>query len=61
MMNASIPGRGGEHRTEPVAPVPNRLVADIDVPPEQEILHLPRRQRIYIITVRRITLAEMLI
>ena len=46
MMNASFPDRGGEHRTEPVPPVPNRLVADVDAPLKQEILDLSQRQRI---------------
>ena len=45
-MNASFPDLRGEHRTEPVPPVPNRLVADIDATLEQEILDLPKRQRI---------------
>ncbi len=46
MMNASFPDLRGEHRTESVPPVPNRLVADIDAPLEQEILDLSQRQRI---------------
>jgi hypothetical protein len=45
-MKASFPDRGGKHRTEPVPPVPNRLVADIDSPLEQNILDLSQRQRI---------------
>ena len=46
MMNASFPDLTGEHRTEPVPPVPDRLVADIDTTLEQDILYLPQRQRI---------------
>jgi hypothetical protein len=46
MMKASFPGRGRKHRAEPVPPVPNRLVADIDAPLEQNILDLSQRQRI---------------
>ncbi len=40
MMNASFPDRGGERWTEPVPPVPNRLMADIDTALEQEIFYL---------------------
>ena len=46
MMKASLPDRGRKHRTEPVPPVPNRLVADVDPPLEQNILDLSQRQRI---------------
>jgi porin len=46
MMKASLPDRGRKHRTEPGPPVPNRLVADIDSPLEQNILNLSQRQRI---------------
>ena len=46
MMNASFPDLRGEHRTEAVPPVPDRLVADIDATFEQEIFDLPQRQRI---------------
>ncbi len=46
LMDASFPDRGREHRTEPVPPVPNRLVADIEAPLEQESLDLSQRQRI---------------
>jgi hypothetical protein len=44
MMITSFPDRGREHRTEPVPPVPNRLVADIDAALEQEILDLSQRR-----------------
>ncbi len=46
MMYASFPDRGGEHWAEPIAPVTNRLVADIDAPLEQDIFYLTKRQRI---------------
>src|SRR5665648_8440 len=46
MMKASFSDRGRKHRTEPVPPGPNRLVADVDAPLEQNILNLPQRQRI---------------
>ncbi len=46
MMNASFPDRPGEHRTEPVPPEPDRLVADIDATFEQQVFDLPQRQRI---------------
>jgi hypothetical protein len=46
MMNASFSDLAGEYRTEPVPPEPNRLVADIDAPLEQEILDLSQRKRI---------------
>ena len=46
MMKASLPDRGRKHRTEPVPPVPNHLVADVDAPLEQNILDLSQRQRI---------------
>jgi hypothetical protein len=46
MMKASFPDRGGEYRSDPVAPLPSRLVADIDAPLEPEILDLSQRQRI---------------
>ena len=60
MMKASLPDRGRKHRTEPVPPVPNRLVADVDAPLEQNILDLSQRQRIADITTRRITAGELL-
>ncbi len=46
MMNASFSDRGGERWTEPVPPVPNRLMADIDTALEQEIFYLSQGQRI---------------
>ncbi len=42
MMNASFPDLRGEHRTEPVPPEPDRLVADIDATFEQQIFDLPQ-------------------
>ncbi len=59
-MNAPLPDLRGEHRTEPVPPKPHDFVADIDTALEQEIFYLPKRQRIYIITTRRITSGELL-
>ena len=44
MMKVSFPDLVGEHRTEPIPPVPNRLVADVDAPLEQDILDLSQRQ-----------------
>ena len=46
MVKASFPDLVREHRTEPVPPEPNRLVADVDAPLEQSILNLSQRQRI---------------
>src|SRR5665811_2011434 len=46
MMKASFPDLAGEHRSEPVPPEPNRLVADIDPPLVEQILDLPQRKRI---------------
>src|SRR5665811_556252 len=45
-MKASFPDRSREHRSEPVTPEPNRLVADIDPPLVEQILDLPQRKRI---------------
>jgi len=41
MMNASFPDLAGKHRTEPVPPKPNRVVADIYTSLEQNVFHLP--------------------
>jgi hypothetical protein len=46
MVNAPIADRGGEHRAEPVPPHTHRFVADIDLAFEQQIFHLPQRERI---------------
>ncbi len=40
MMNPSFPDLRGKHRTEPVPPEPDRLVADIDATFEQQIFDL---------------------
>src|SRR5665811_882932 len=45
-MKASFPDRSREHRSEPVTPEPNRLVADIDPPLVEQILDLSQRKRI---------------
>jgi len=60
MMKAPLPYLRGKHRTETVPPEPHRLVADVNAPLGEQILDLPQRQRIYIITVRRITSGELL-
>ena len=44
LMDASFPDRGREHRTESVPPIPNRLLANIDAPLEQNIFDLPRQR-----------------
>jgi hypothetical protein len=36
----------GEHRTEPVPPEAHRLVADVDAALEQQVLDVPKRQRV---------------
>ncbi len=60
MMNAPLSDLRGEHRTKPVPPKPDRFMADVDVSLEQQIFDLPRRQRMYIITAKRITSGELL-
>ncbi len=42
MMNTSFPDLSSEFRTEPVPPIPNRLVADIDAALEEKIFDLPK-------------------
>ena len=46
MIEASLPDRGCKHRTEPVPPVPNRLVADVDARSNRISSTLSQRQRI---------------
>jgi len=46
MMNASLPDLRGKHWTEPISPVPDRLVADVTTTFEKQIFDLPQRQRI---------------
>lgn len=41
-MNAPLPDLRGEHRTEPVSPEPQSLVADVDAAFKQENLDLPK-------------------
>ena len=36
---------GGEHRPEPVAPEPHRLVAHLDAPLVLKVLDVPQRRR----------------
>ena len=55
MVNSPPPDRRREQEAKPVPPQPHRFVAEIDTALKQEIVTLPRRQRIYIITARRIT------
>ena len=35
---------GSEHRTEAVPPQPHRLVAEVDAPLKEQILHIPQRK-----------------
>ncbi len=44
-LNPTLPDLGGKHRAEPMPPVSDRLVADIDAPFVQQILYVPERQR----------------
>ena len=37
---------GGKHRSEPVPPQPHRLVSDVDASLEQQVFHVPQRQRV---------------
>lgn len=49
---------GGEHWTEPVPPVPHRLMANVDPALEHQVFNVPQRdswKRTYSITTRRIT------
>ena len=41
----AFPDLGGEDRTEPVPPVPDRIVTDIDTVFVQQILHVAKRKR----------------
>jgi hypothetical protein len=52
----------GAHRTEPVPPITDRLVADVDAALVQQVLDVAQRQRVltYIITTRRITSGDEL-
>ena len=43
-MNASSPYLRSEHRTKPVPPVSNSLVANIDTAFEQQVFDLPQRE-----------------
>ena len=59
-LNTAFPDLCGEHRTEPVPPETNGFMADIDATLKQQILNLSQRERMYIITVRRIISGELL-
>lgn len=52
----------GEHRPEPIPPQPHCLVADVDPPLEQQVLHVPndRGKRTYISTTNWITSGDEL-
>jgi hypothetical protein len=45
-MNMSLSDLCRKHRTDPVLPEPHRLVANTDATFEQQILNLPKGQRI---------------
>jgi hypothetical protein len=42
-LNAALPDLSGKHRTKPVPPEPNRLVAEVDAALEEEIFDLAQR------------------
>ncbi len=44
-LDASLADLGCEHWAEPVPPEPHRLVADVDAPLVQQVLHIAERQR----------------
>jgi hypothetical protein len=44
-LDAALSDLGGEERTEPVQPEPNRLVADLDATLVQQVLYIPQRER----------------
>ena len=44
-VNPLLADLAGEHRTEPVPPEPDRLVADVDAALGQKVLDLAQRQR----------------
>jgi hypothetical protein len=46
MLNAALSDFSGKDRAESIPPEPHRLVADIDATLEEQILDLPKRQRI---------------
>lgn len=45
-LNAALSGLGGEHRTEPVPPELDRLVANLDAALEQYVLYLAQWLRV---------------
>jgi hypothetical protein len=51
-----------EHRTEPLPPVANGFVADIDAPSAEQVFDVPQlsENRTYIITTGRITSGDEL-
>jgi hypothetical protein len=60
MMNPSHPDFHTETRTESAPPDTHRLVADVYTTLKQKIHDLPQRERMYIITARRMTSGEEL-
>jgi len=54
--------RAGEHRAEPVPPVPHRLMTEVDVTLEQQVFDVLSDSGYftYIITTRRITSGDEL-
>jgi hypothetical protein len=44
-LDAPAPYLGGEHRAEPVPPIPDRFVADLDPALVEQVLDIAQRQR----------------
>jgi hypothetical protein len=44
-LDAPLADLRGKHRTEPVPSKPHRLMADVDPPLVQQVLHVPKRER----------------
>ncbi len=55
-----LPDLRGKQRAKAVPPVPYGLMANVYAPFEQNIFDLTQRQRIYVITARRMTSRELL-
>lgn len=43
LLGSAFPDLAGEHRTKPVPPVPDRLVADFDHPLVEKVFDVPKR------------------
>ena len=52
-LDTAISDLGGEHRTKPVPPEPNRLVADVNAALVQKIFDVSKGKRTYIINAKR--------